>query len=203
MRLYLDPAIKRALRVCAQELDALGADWALAGATAMQVLGYARATRDVDLFIGDDTRSEILARLRARAVPVKAIFSPHHYRIEPPGRKDPEASIDLLFPALGIESLGLMAAKRAVIEGTEMPIVPIHHIVASKLATDPHIDPSRYMRDQADLVALRDRGLVDPVRVGRILEDVRDRDARARLADLVAGGRPGPEPRRKARSAKR
>jgi hypothetical protein len=185
MQLYLDPAVKKALRACAQELDALGADWAVAGATAMHVHGYTRATRDVDLFIGDDVRSELLARLRARALPVKAIFSPHHYRIVPPGRKHPEAAIDLLFPALGVESLGLLAAKRTKIEGAEMPIVPIHHIVAAKLTTDPDIDPSRYLRDQADLVALRDRGLVDPGRVGQILEDVNDSGARARLSDLA------------------
>jgi len=204
MRLYLDPAVKKALRACAHELDALGADWAVAGATAMQVHGYARATRDVDLFIGDDARSDLLARLRARTIPVKAIFSPHHYRIDPPGRKDPEASIDLLFPALGVESLGLLAAKRGPVEGTEMPIVPIHHIVALKLTTDPHIDPSRYVRDQADLVALRDRGLVDPARVAEILEDVSDVDARARLTELVAGaGRAAAQPRRAVRSPRR
>ncbi|MBL9022514.1 MAG: nucleotidyl transferase AbiEii/AbiGii toxin family protein, partial [Myxococcales bacterium] len=164
MRLHLDPAVKKALRACADELDALDADWAVAGATAMQVHGYARATRDIDLFIGDDVRPELLARLRARAIPVKAIFSPHHYRIDPPDRKDPEASIDLLFPALGVESLGLLAAQRGSIEGTEMPIVPLHHLVALKLTTDPGIDPSRFARDQADLVALHDRGLVDAAR---------------------------------------
>jgi hypothetical protein len=73
MRLHLDPAVKKALRACADELDALDADWAVAGATAMQVHGYTRATRDVDLFIGDDVRPELLARLRARAIPVKPI----------------------------------------------------------------------------------------------------------------------------------
>lgn len=189
MRLHLDPAVRRALRACAEELDALGADWAVAGATAMQAHGYTRATRDVDLFIGDDARAELLGRLRARAVPVKAIFSPHHYRIDPPGRKDPEASVDLLFPSLGIESLGLLAARPGMIDGTKMPIVPLHHIVALKLSTDPNVDPSRYLRDQADLVALRDRGLVDPLRVGQILEDVSDGEARARLIDLVASAR--------------
>ncbi len=187
MRLHLDPALKKVLLVCAEQLDDVGADWAIGGATAMQAHGYSRATRDVDLFIGDDARTELLARLRARGLAAKAIFSPHHYRIDPPARRDPEASIDLMFPALGIESLGLMAATRTRIDGTEMPVVPIHHLVALKLTTDPKIDPSRYLRDQADLLALRDRGLIDPLRVGEILEDVNDAEARLRLRQLVAG----------------
>lgn len=190
MRLHLDSAVKKALRTCAEELEALDADWAVAGATAMQVHGYTRATRDIDLFIGDDVRLALLSRLRDRAVPAKAIFSPHHYRIDPPRRKDPEASIDLLFPALGIESLGLLAAERATIEGIEMPVVPVHYLVALKLTTDPAIDPSRYARDQADLTALRDRGLVDATRVAQILDDVRDPEARARLTALVKGAEP-------------
>jgi hypothetical protein len=188
-QLKLDPAVKKALRVCAEELDALGADWAIAGATAMQVHGYARATRDVDLFIGDDVRLELIRRLRDRKLSPTAVFSPHHYRVAPAGRRDPEAAIDLLFPALGVESLGLLAAKRERIDGAELPVLPIQHLVALKLTTDPAIDPSRYLRDQADLVALRDRGLVDSTRVAQILEDVGDREARGRLAELVATSR--------------
>lgn len=195
----MDPAVKRALRVCAEELDALGADWAVAGATAMQVHGYARATRDVDLFVGDDVRLELLGRLRARKLSPTAIFSPHHYRVAPADRRDPEASIDLLFPALGVESLGLLAATRERVDGADLPILPMQHIVALKLTTDPAIDPSRYLRDQADLVALRDRGLVDSSRVAQILDDVGDREARARLVDLVANstGRAIASPKRR------
>jgi hypothetical protein len=201
----MDPAVKKALRVCAEELDALDADWAIAGATAMQAHGYARATRDVDLFIGDDVRLELLARLRGRKLAPTAIFSPHHYRVAPAGRRDPEASIDLLFPALGVESLGLLAAKRHTVEGVELPILPIQHIVALKLTTDSAIDPSRYLRDQADLVAMRDRGLVDPARVAEILEDVGDREARDRLTELVATprGHAAASPKRRPGAARR
>jgi hypothetical protein len=187
MRIHLDSALKKALHACAEELDALEADWAIAGATAMHAHGYTRATRDIDLFIGDDARADLLARLRARGVPVKPIFKPHHYRIDPLGRKDPEASIDLLFPALGVESLGLLAATRRRLGGRDMPVFPIHHLVALKLTTDPNIDASRYLRDVADLVALRDRGLVDAGRVRQILEDVKDEDALGRLSSLAAG----------------
>lgn len=187
MKLHVEPALKKALRVCAEELDQLGADWAIAGATAMRAHGYTRATRDVDIFVGDDVRGELLTRLRNRGAAAKPIFQPHHYRITPRGSKDPEAAIDLLFPSLGVESLGLLAATRTPIEGVAMPVLPIHHIIALKLTTDPNIDASRYVRDAADLIALRDRGLVDPTRVGVILDDVDDPDARRRLTKLVSG----------------
>jgi len=187
MRLPIDPSLRRALKTCAVELDALDADWAVAGATAMQAGGYSRATRDIDLFIGDDARADLIARLRARGLPVQGIFPPHHYRVAGRSRRDPEASIDLLFPALGVESLGLLAATRMPIEGMSMPVVPIHHLVALKLATDPHIDPSRYTRDVADLLALHERGLVDPIRVRQVLEDAREVEGCARLSALMGG----------------
>ena len=188
MKLQAEPALRRSLEACAAELDDLDADWAVAGATAMQFHGYARATRDIDLFIGDDVRADLLARLRVRGLAPRPIFPPHHYRVTPPGVKDPEASIDLLFPALGVESLGLLAAKRRPIGTSSMPVVPLEHLVALKLTTDPAIDPSRHLRDLADLVALRDRGLVDVARVALILDDVGDADARARLRDLMRSG---------------
>jgi hypothetical protein len=193
-RLHLDGAVRKALHVCAEELDSLDADWAIAGATAMQVHGYTRATRDVDLFVGDDARVELLGRLRSRKLTPTPVFSPHHYRISPPRRRDPEASIDLLVPALGVESLGLVAAKRLRVDGEEMPVFPLAHVVALKLTTDPTLDPSRFLRDQADLVALRDRGLVDTNRVAEVLEDVGDRQALERLADLMHGT-PSPRPK--------
>ena len=187
VKLRLDPALERTLETCAEELDALDADWAIAGATAMHAHGYARATHDIDLFVGDSARRELLERLRARGLPVQAIFSPIHYRITPPRRRDPEAAIDLLFPALGVESLGLLAARRTSLGGTPMPVIPIHHLVAQKLTTDPEIDAARHVRDLADLVALRDRGLIDASRVLVILDDVGDAEAGARLRELLTG----------------
>jgi hypothetical protein len=55
-----DRALLRLLDVCAQQLDALEADWAIAGATALAVHGYERATKDIDLFMGDDAREALL-----------------------------------------------------------------------------------------------------------------------------------------------
>jgi hypothetical protein len=75
-----------------------------------------RATKDVDLFIADDVRDRLLERLAARELAIEHVFPPFHFSIAPPGAVDPEARLDLLFPALGVESLALMAARPAVID---------------------------------------------------------------------------------------
>lgn len=178
--------LRRALSVLAEALDDLDADWAIGGATALGVHGYERATRDVDVFVGDDVRDELLERLRARRQPVEEVFPPIHYALAPRSR-DPDVRIDLLFPALGVESLGLMAARRTPLAGREMPVMPLAHIVAAKLAVDPAEDRDRYLKDQQDLIALWARGLIDVAAVEQVLDDVADREAARRLRELVSG----------------
>jgi hypothetical protein len=58
MKLLVDPTVKRALKICAGELDALDADWALAGATAMQAGGM-RARRETSIFSSVTTPATI------------------------------------------------------------------------------------------------------------------------------------------------
>ena len=173
------------LSILAEELDALDADWAIAGATAMGVHGYERATKDVDVLVGDDVRNEVLDRLAARAQPVEEVFPPVHYSVAVPRARDPEVRIDLLFPALGVESLGLMAARRASLAGRKMPIVPLAHLVAAKLAVDPAEDRERYDKDHQDLRALWNRGLIDVAAVEEVLSDAGDRGAVQRLRALI------------------
>lgn len=175
-------------------LDDLEADWAIGGAVAMAAHGYTRETADVDLFIGDDVREDLLAHLAADpSLDVIELMAPFHYGVVPKGGST-AARLDLLFPALGIESLAVMAARRAPVFGHDMPVWPLQHIVAAKLVTDPQVDPARAARDAQDLRELRDRGLIDVPRVHELLEDVRDRGARRRLAELTAPARPKPGP---------
>jgi hypothetical protein len=180
--------LRRPLVVLAEELDRLDADWAIGGATALGIHGYERATRDVDVFAGDDVREDLLDRLRDRGQPLEEVFPPVHYAFAPRAR-DPDVRIDLLFPALGVESLGLMAARRARIAGRDMPVVPLAHLVAAKLTVDPEEDRDRHLKDQQDLRALWVRGLIDVRAVQRLLEDVGDREAMRRLHELA--GSPG------------
>ncbi len=190
----MTPKVRRAVLQCARELDALGADWAVGGAVAMGVHGYERATADVDVFIADDVREELLERLTRRGMVPLAAMEPFHYTVVP-DVKNPEARVDLLFPALGVESLALMAATRKELFGKLLPVWPLAHLVAHKLVTDPAVDPDRAAKDAGDLSELRARGLIDAEKVGELLDDVRDRGARARLAQLVRGS-PAPARRR-------
>lgn len=179
------PALAKVLRICAIELDRLAADWAVSGATALATHGYERATKDVDLFIAEEVRDELLDRLAERGLAVEEVFAPVHFSVTPARSRDPELHIDLLFPALGVECLGLVAAKRAPVAGREMPVVPLAYLVAAKLIVDPAEDPERHAKDLQDLRELRLRGLIDAARVEEVLRDVGELDAIGRLHALL------------------
>jgi hypothetical protein len=190
----IDKDLVRLLRTCAKHLDALEAEWAVAGATAMAVHGYARQTKDIDLFVADDVRDELLQQLKGEGIRIDEVMPPSHYSIEPKKNRDPEKRIDILFPALGIESLGLMAAERRKVAGLDVPVLQLQYIIALKLQTDPVYERDRYAKDAQDLRELRARGLVDALRVQTVLHDVRDQSALTRLQDLVHEARPEGEP---------
>jgi hypothetical protein len=182
-------SLARIFELCAEELDAAKADWAIGGAHAMGVHGYARATSDVDLFVADEAREALLARLESEGYPVQDVFPPSHHAVAPPGSRDPDVRVDLLFPALGVESLALLAAKRHRFGNRRYPVIPLEHVVALKLQVDPEFERDRHAKDLHDLHALRERGLIDIERVRRVLDDVGDPDARGRLRTLMAGRR--------------
>lgn len=179
----------RIVDLCAEELDGADAEWALGGAHAMAVHGYVRATKDVDLFVADDARRRLLQRLEAEGYAVRDVFPPSHHSVSPPRSRDPEARVDLLFPALGIESLALLAARRHRVSGRHLPVFPLEHVVAIKLQADPSFERDRYHKDLHDLRALRERGLIDEGRVHTVLVDVGDRGAKSRLVELMKGPR--------------
>lgn len=181
----IDKSLVALVRRCARHLDKLEADWAVGGATAMGAHGYVRQTRDVDLFIADDCRADLLAALKGDGYLVDDVMPPVHYVVTPLKAADPESRVDLLFPALGIETLGLMAARRVSIAGMKLPVMPLAHLVALKLQTDPLFDRDRYDKDLQDLRELRARGYIDSRKVEELLEDVRDKAAVRRLHDLL------------------
>lgn len=180
--------LSRIVDLCAEELDSAGADWAIGGAHAMGVHGYARATRDVDLFVADDAREALLARLESEGYPVQNVFPPSHHAVSPPRSRDPDVRVDLLFPALGVESLALLAAKKHRLGNRRYPVIPLEHLVALKLQVDPEFERDRYAKDMQDLLALRERGLIDGERVRGVLADVGDPDAQRRLRALMSRG---------------
>ena len=151
-------------------------------------------TSFIDLFIADECRAELLAALESEGYFVDAVMPPVHYVVAPPKVADPESRVDLLFPALGIESLGLMAARRVPVAGMQLPVMPLPHLVALKLQTDPLFDRDRYEKDLQDLRELRARGFIDRQKVEEVLEDVRDTAAVRRLYDLLTPDHDDPPP---------
>lgn len=71
-----------------------------------------------------------------------------------------------------------------------MPVWPLPHVVAAKILVDPAVDPDRARRDANDLEELWLRGLIDVDRVFEVLDDVGDREARARFARFLEEHRP-------------
>lgn len=181
----IDKSLVALVRCCARCLDGLEAEWAIGGATAMAVHGYVRQTKAVDLFIADECRAELLAALKSDGHFVDAVMPPAHYVVAPPKAADPESRVDLLFPALGVETLGLMAARRVSVAGMNLPVMPLPHLVALKLQTDPLFDRDRYAKDHQDLRELRARGFIDSRKVEEVLDDVRDTAAVRRLYELL------------------
>jgi len=170
--------LRAAFARCVRELERLDADWAVGGAFAMAAHGYTRATRDIDLFIGDDAREPLLAALRAHGVAVDEVVEDIHYAAIP-DRRDPESRIDLLFPSSEPDVSAMMSARPALVLRKKVPVWPLHLIVANKLLSERH-------KDALDLEELRKRGLVDAGRVLEVLQELREPGAIKRLQRLMA-----------------
>lgn len=181
----LTPALEVALKQCTAVLRRLDTEWAIGGAVAMAAHGYTRATRDVDLFVGDDAREELLEALRERSAPVLEVNEPYHYALLA-NPDDAEERVDLLFPSDQPEVGAIWRPVDAVIAGEKMPVMRCEHLVASKLLTEPASE--RYAKDHADLLALRDRNLVDGPRVLEVLKECAgNAGGRRRLVELLRG----------------
>lgn len=175
------PKLRALFARCARTLAALDADWAVGGAFAMAAHGYTRATRDIDLFIGDDAREPLLAALRSQGVAVDEVLEHIHYAAIP-DRRDPEERIDLLFPSSEPDVSALMAARPASVLRYRVPVWPLHLIVVAKLLSDRD-------KDRHDLAELRKRGLIDAGRVLDVLQEMKEPTAIRRLRALVGGRR--------------
>lgn len=177
MSAYNDKRLLHILEVSAKELDRRDAEWAVGGAVAMAAHGYKRDTEDIDIFAGDDVREDLFAHLKEKRIDVDEIVPEIHYTAIPdPSR--PEVRVDFLFPSAEPDVSAIMNPARARLGRHEMPVWPMHLIVASKLL-------STRDKDAFDLGELRNRGLVDADAVVRVLQEMREREAITRLRELM------------------
>jgi len=191
MRRELVPAF----RECTRALRPMDTEWAIGGAEAMAAHGYQRETLDVDFFIGDDAREELLATLERRRLPVITVLEGVHYAVTPNLKQD-DVRIDLLFPSDEPEVTAIWKPTDAVIADEKVPVIRLEYIVASKLLTDPASE--RGQKDAGDLSELHRRGMIDGPTVLEVLNHCPGRGpAKQRLMDLIAGPERSHAPRQR------
>ncbi|MDP2345039.1 MAG: hypothetical protein Q8O67_29110 [Deltaproteobacteria bacterium] len=146
----------------------------------MAANGYLRATTDIDLFIADEAREELVGQLEQLGHPVRTINAPLQYAIGPESGEH----VELLFPTDMPEVAAIWQPMDAVVKGEVLPMMRAEFLVASKLLIEP--GDTRYERDLGDLVAMRERGLIDGPKVLEVLQDCAGaRAAKRRLAELL------------------
>lgn len=152
-------AILESLRRVANDLDAVGAAWALVGGLAVSARAEPRFTRDVDICVAvsDDTAAEqLVAVLSPRGYAVAAIVEhTHQARLSTVRLASPVPRglvVDLLFASSGAEAEIVAAAETLeLVSGLLVPVATSPHLVVLKLLANEDERP----QDAADLLALR------------------------------------------------
>lgn len=179
----LNDSVWRVVHQAARILRPLDTEWAIGGAVAMAANGYLRATTDVDVFVADEAREELLEGLERLGHAVRTINAPLQYSVGPE-HKD---HVEFLFPSDMPEVQAIWKPMDVVVKGEVMPVMRCEYLVAAKLLIEPN-DP-RHGKDGHDLLALRDRGLIDGPKVLEVLDDCPgSRAAKSRLRDLLDVG---------------
>jgi predicted nucleotidyltransferase len=166
-------SLHETLRRLADELERLGAHWALIGGLAVGTRAEPRTTRDVDVVVwmADDGSAErLVAQLGAAGYRIRVVLEHDDLkrlatvRLAAPGAGMP-VIVDLLFASSGIEDEIVRDAERVeIVSGLTLPVARTGHLIALKiLARDDRKRP----QDYDDLVALlryADDGEIDRAR---------------------------------------
>lgn len=141
--------------------------YALGGATAMDLLGYHRSTKDVDVFTLESFAQPLLRALRVAGLNIYAIFEPVHYAASLPGDPDPERRIDVLVPAEEPELSGIEFAIQLRKYGFLWRVFSHDLMAATKFFAARR---SGDVRHHLDFIAMYRRGLFDPAKVRWMVE---------------------------------
>ncbi len=124
----------RVARVCAL-LNATGASYAVAGATAMQLWGSSRATRDVDILIEPtvDNAARVLKALSALGFGFAAQLTASDVATQPVTMVGDTPNVDILTRAWNVTWQDASKSLRFFdVEGVRVPTLSLNDLIASK-----------------------------------------------------------------------
>lgn len=143
-------SVDAVLMQAAEDLDAIGAQWAVIGGLAVAFRTEPRFTKDVDLAVAvaDDEEAEgIVNRLQVRGYALTSLVEQDYVnrlataRLVRPKVGASSAFIDLLFANSGIEEEVVRRADRLeVLPDVFMPVASIGHLIALKALAGRHQD---------------------------------------------------------------
>ena len=143
-------SVDAVLRQAAEDLDAIGARWAVIGGLAVAFRSEPRFTKDVDIAVAvaDDAEAEgIVNRLQVRGYALASLVEQDYVnrlataRLVKPQAGTSSAFIDLLFANSGIEDEIVRRADRLeVLPDIFMPVASIGHLIALKALAGRHQD---------------------------------------------------------------
>jgi predicted nucleotidyltransferase len=143
-------SVDAVLRQAAEDLDALGARWAVIGGLAVAFRSEPRFTKDVDVAVAvaDDAEAEgIVNRLQVRGYALASLVEQDYVnrlataRLVRPQAGTSSAFVDLLFANSGIEDEIVRRADRLeVLPDVFMPVASIGHLIALKALAGRHQD---------------------------------------------------------------
>ncbi len=143
-------SVDAVLRQAAEDLDAIGARWAVIGGLAVAFRAEPRFTKDVDLAVAvaDDAEAEgIVNRLQVRGYALASLVEQDYVnrlataRLVRPEVGTSSAFIDLLFANSGIEDEIVRSADRMeVLPDVVMPVASTGHLIALKALAGRHQD---------------------------------------------------------------
>lgn len=162
--------------------------YAVGGALAMQAHGVRRYTSDLDVFIEEEHRFDLLRALRKQGFEIMPVFEPHHYVALLPQHADPSIRIDVLVPADDPEVSAIHMAQVQPLGDELTPVFSPEMLVLAKFYSD---QPGA--RD--DIARMLNAGIVDRDEAVRLLSLMDEQDAR----DLASLFRELAAPKRRAR----
>lgn len=168
-------SVDEVLRQAAEDLDAIGARWAIIGGLAVAFRAEPRFTKDVDMAVAvaDNREAEdIVNRLQVRGYALASLVEQDYVnrlataRLVRPKAGTSSAFIDLLFANAGIEEEIVRSAERLeVLPGIFLPVASTGHLIALKALAGRHQD----MTDLGYLIAAATEDDLDQARTSAAL----------------------------------